>query len=139
MPGPRHSGSDWAGISAPIRWARLSPPALGRAATHERGWGGLSRRSISERDAAEAADLHGLHGHALRHSAASLSLRGGYPVAAIQVVLGRSSVQTATQYHRITRQTGRPLRSEPTYCNSQCRGRRAGNKFLHLLMVPGAV
>jgi integrase/recombinase XerD len=51
---------------------------------------------------AAAAQLEGIHAHALKHTAASLALSHGANLVAVRDLLGHSSIVTTSQYlHRI--------------------------------------
>ena len=52
--------------------------------------------------AGHAADIHSLHPHALRHTAATLAIQSGTSLPAVQARLGHSTVVTTMRYLHLT-------------------------------------
>lgn len=50
------------------------------------------------RAAAEDAEVHGLHAHALRHTAATLAIQSGEPLHIVQLRLGHSTILMTSRY-----------------------------------------
>jgi integrase/recombinase XerC len=53
------------------------------------------------KQAGQGADLHSLHPHALRHTAATLAIESGWPLHRVQNMLGHSSVLVTSRYLHI--------------------------------------
>ncbi len=53
------------------------------------------------KDYGEAAGIHRLHAHALRHACATYLLQGGADITHVQRILGHSQITTTAEYAKV--------------------------------------
>jgi len=54
------------------------------------------------KQAGQAADIHSLHPHALRHTAATLTIKSGQPLHQVQAMMGHSNILVTSRYLHVS-------------------------------------